>query len=134
MKSQWIIIGGISGFLAVAAGAFGAHALAERLEGQPGEWYELAARYHLIHSVLLVAVGALAAQSRTRRAASVSGWCLLSGLLLFSGSLYLMALTGMRWLGAVTPFGGMLLLTGWLAAAWLGTRTHLVRRDSTAHS
>lgn len=97
------------GFLAVACGAFGAHGLKAALEanGQLANW-NTAAHYHLIHSVALLAV-ALHAPLR------VWAWRLfLAGTIIFSGTLYVLAVTGMKWLGAITPIGGVLLLAGWL--------------------
>ena len=98
----------ISGFLAVALGAFGAHALKARLSAEEMQWWETAVLYHLVHAAVLLATG-----DREGRATAAS-WCFASGTLLFSGSLYAMALTGVRGLGAVTPAGGLALLGGWL--------------------
>ncbi|HEY2574250.1 MAG TPA: DUF423 domain-containing protein [Verrucomicrobiaceae bacterium] len=99
----------VTGFLAVALGAFGAHALRETLEKtQHLETWKTAVQYHLAHAVALLAV-ALAGPAWRRTA-----WCWMGGVLLFSGSLYLLAVTGIKWLGAVTPFGGLLLLAGWV--------------------
>lgn len=98
------------GFLGVALGAFGAHGLKDHLAAQPGalDWWEKATFYHLVHTV-----AALAALTWTRRALPVG--LFLAGILVFSGSLYTMALTGQRWLGAITPLGGLALLAGWIS-------------------
>ena len=106
-------ISAIMGFLAVALGAFGAHGLKAMREsnGQLGPW-EKAAHYHLVHAVALVA---LSLSGRLR----VWPWRLwLAGTVIFSGSLYVLALTNVKWLGAITPIGGTLLLAGWLALAF----------------
>lgn len=107
----------MAGFLGVALGAFGAHALKARLSADDLAIFETAVRYHLVHAVALIALAALA-QRIPAGAASVAGWSFSAGILIFSGSLYLLVLTGPRWLGAVTPIGGTALLVGWAALAW----------------
>lgn len=110
-------IGAVAGFLGVALGAFGAHALKARLSAGDLEIFETAVRYHLVHAVALLALAALANRIPAG-VASLSGWAFSAGILIFSGSLYLLVLTGPRWLGAVTPLGGTALLVGWAALAW----------------
>lgn len=118
----FFVLGAASGFIAVAAGAFGAHALKARLTPELLAVFETGARYQMFHALALLA----AAWAVTRwpgRAAPASGWCFVAGTVLFSGSLYVLALTGVRGFGAVTPIGGVLFLAGWLllaAAAWRG--------------
>jgi uncharacterized membrane protein YgdD (TMEM256/DUF423 family) len=112
----FILIGSILGFLGVAAGAFGAHALKSRLSPDLLAVFETGARYQLIHAVALLAVAALMTQLSSG-AVRASGWLFISGSLIFSGSLYALALSGVRILGAVTPVGGLLLLAGWIALA-----------------
>jgi len=112
MPAAALRISAILGFHAVALGAFGAHGLHDVLEksGRIATW-ETAAHYHLAHAVLLFVVATL---QPFRRVA----WVLLfAGVLIFSGSLYTLALTNVKWLGAITPFGGLSLLAGWLALA-----------------
>jgi uncharacterized membrane protein YgdD (TMEM256/DUF423 family) len=106
-----------SGFLAVALGAFGAHLLQDRLGPGPMATWQTAQRMHLFHTTALLFV-AWAAARWPGGATAAAGWLFVAGILLFSGSLYLLALTGARWLGAVTPFGGAAFLAGWLAVAW----------------
>ncbi len=101
--------------IGVALGAFGAHALRTRLEPRNLEIYETGVRYQMYHAFALLAVAWLL--SRNVPAASGAGWAFLVGTLLFSGSLYLMALTGWRWLGPVTPLGGAAFLVGWVLLA-----------------
>ena len=103
-----------TGFFAVALGAFGAHGLKETLElhGQTQTW-QTAAHYHLVHAVVLLVVALRPAVSRATF--SLFG----AGILIFSGSLYLLAVTNIRWLGAITPIGGLCLLAGWLALAFV---------------
>jgi len=97
----------ICGFLGVALGAFGAHALKDRLSVEGVEWWKTATLYHLVHAAAMLATG------RSDGRASPATWCFAAGIVLFSGSLYAMALTDARWLGAVTPIGGVALLAGW---------------------
>jgi len=116
------MLGAASGFIAVAAGAFGAHALKTRLTPELLAVFETGARYQMFHALALFAC-AWAAARWPGRLATAAGGCFVAGTLLFSGSLYLLALTGIRGFGAVTPFGGAFFLAGWLllaAAAWRG--------------
>lgn len=122
MDRIFIAMGGLLGFLGVMAGAFGAHALKARLAETPhmAEVFETAVRYQMYHALALVAVGLIIARAPSG-AANAAGWAFLGGIGLFSGSLYVLALTGIHWLGAVTPFGGLGFLGGWVAlalAAW----------------
>ncbi len=104
--------GAVSGLLAVALGAFGAHALKASLAADLLEIYHTGNAYHFYHSFALLAVGFLSLHTGGRSLAA-SGWCFLAGILLFSGSLYLLAVTGIRALGAITPIGGVLFIVGW---------------------
>ena len=111
---NWIVAGSVWGFLGVALGAFGAHGLKGRVDEQALGWWHTAAQYHLVHALAIVAVGLLRAQAGRGDAA---GWAFLVGSVVFSGSLYVMALGGPRWLGAVTPLGGLGMLAGWALLA-----------------
>lgn len=113
--------GAILGFLAVALGAFGAHGLEGRLTADHMATYNTAAHYHLIHALAMIAA-AWAQERGGGRAARLAGWGFGLGTLVFSGSLYLLAITGARWLGAITPLGGVLFLAGWIALAVACTR------------
>lgn len=121
---MWICIGALSGLVAVAAGAFGAHGLKARLAPDLLAVFETGARYQMYHALALVLVGVLALRvSPDAQGLSSLKWAgglFLAGTLLFSGSLYVLALSGQRWLGAVTPLGGLCFLAGWLALAWAG--------------
>jgi uncharacterized membrane protein YgdD (TMEM256/DUF423 family) len=108
-------------FLAVAAGAFGAHGLRGRVSADLLEVFETAARYHVYHAIGLLAV-AWAASRWPGPATTAAGWLFVAGIVLFSGSLYLMTFTGIRWLGAITPLGGAAFLAGWAALAWAALR------------
>ncbi|MFE8596547.1 DUF423 domain-containing protein [Archangium violaceum] len=120
---QWLILGAASAFLSVAAGAFGAHALRARLTPDLLTIFETGARYHMYHSLGLIAIGLLS-QVRPNPLLNGAGWAMTVGILLFSGSLYALALSGVRALGAITPLGGLGFLAGWLLlaiAAWRQT-------------
>ena len=119
-KTFWVL-GCLSGLLAVAAGAFGAHALRARLAPDLLAVFETGARYQMYHALALLAA-AWAAERWASGAAVAAGWAFVAGILVFSGSLYLLALTGTRWLGAVTPLGGAALLAGWALLAWAAWR------------
>ncbi len=101
----------------MAAGAFAAHGLEKTLDERGLALFETAARYQMYHALALVAVGLLIGQGRGGGALGVAGWSFLGGSIVFSGSLYALALTGIKWLGAITPIGGVLFLVGWGALA-----------------
>lgn len=114
-------LGAVSALIAVAAGAFGAHALAGRLPADLLDVWHTAARYQIYHALALLAV-AWATTRWPSAATTAAGWLFIAGTVLFSGSLYLLALTGRRWLGAVTPLGGVAFLIGWGCLAWAAFR------------
>ena len=114
----FFILGSLAGGLAVGLGAFGAHALRDRLTDDLLVTFETGARYHFYHALALLVVAYAVARWPASSSAVVAGWLFLGGILIFSGSLYLLALTGARWLGAVTPIGGMMFIAGWLCLAW----------------
>jgi uncharacterized membrane protein YgdD (TMEM256/DUF423 family) len=116
MNRTFWMLGCTFGFLAVAAGAFGAHALRERLGPEMLAVWETAARYQMYHALALLAV-AMAAARWPGGGWSAAGWLFTAGVVVFSGSLYVLAFTGIRWLGAITPLGGLCLLGGWIALA-----------------
>jgi uncharacterized membrane protein YgdD (TMEM256/DUF423 family) len=114
-----ITIGALSGCLAVAAGAFGAHALRDRLSADMLSVFQTGVTYQMYHALALVGLGILLARFSTDGSVwlSASAWLFVAGTLLFSGSLYALALSGTTWLGAITPLGGLAFLAGWLALA-----------------
>ena len=125
MTLSWLFVGALNGFLSVAAGAFGAHALKARLGPDLLTVFETGARYHMYHALALVAVGLLSALRPGSAGLGLlngAGWAFLVGILLFSGSLYALALTGVRGLGAITPLGGLGFLTGWVLLALAALR------------
>lgn len=110
-------LGALFAMLGVAAGAFGAHWLAPRLPPDLAAVFETAVRYQLVHALALLAVG-WAVTRWPARSTSAAGWLFVLGIVLFSGSLLLLAVTGIRALGIVAPFGGTALLAGWACLAW----------------
>ncbi|HTL12784.1 MAG TPA: DUF423 domain-containing protein, partial [Bdellovibrionota bacterium] len=118
-----LTLGSAAGFLAVALGAFGAHALKGRLDPSALAIYQTAVQYHLIHALVLTALGVWSAARA--QAPAPPHWItgsFAAGILLFSGSLYLLAVTGARWLGAITPLGGICFLVGWAGLLWVGLK------------
>lgn len=112
-----LLLGAILGFFAVLFGAFGAHGLRARISPEMLSVWKTATEYHFYHALALLLVGILARELRAGGLDTAST-LFFAGVLLFSGSLYLMAITGIRWLGAITPIGGLLLLAGWACLAW----------------
>jgi uncharacterized membrane protein YgdD (TMEM256/DUF423 family) len=104
--------------LAVAFGAFGAHALRARLSPDMSAVWQTAVQYHAWHALGLAIVGLFLQQRPAAAGMALAGWLFVAGVVLFSGSLYAMALTGMRSLGAVTPIGGAAFIAGWIVFAW----------------
>lgn len=113
-ENKWLlVIGALMGFISVSAGAFGAHALKQKLSSDMLGIFEIAARYQMYHALAIV-LAAILLTTLQAVSFSCAGWLFFLGTCLFSGSLYAMALTGIRWLGAITPIGGLILLAGWL--------------------
>lgn len=117
MERMFLLTAAVFGLLGVAAGAFGAHLLKNRLSQDLLEVFEVAVRYQMYHALSLLAVGLLASRANSP-ALATAGYAFILGTLVFSGSLYLLVLTGQRWLGAITPLGGTALLVGWAALCW----------------
>ncbi|RXT04890.1 DUF423 domain-containing protein [Ammoniphilus sp. CFH 90114] len=113
----FIIIGAINAFLTVAIGAFGAHGLKGKITDDLLTIYQTGVQYHMFHSLGLIAVGILASKMASTAMLTWSGWAMLIGIILFSGSLYVLSLSGIRVLGAITPFGGVAFLIGWALLA-----------------
>ncbi len=119
--SLWLTLAAINGFLAVAAGAFAAHGLQGRLDAHALQIFETGARYHMYHA-LAIGLAALAIRGDAATPAQAAAGFFLAGIVLFSGSLYVLALTGIRAMAFVTPIGGVAFLIGWIALAWAATR------------
>ena len=119
--NAWLSVAAVNGFLAVAFGAFAAHGLSTRIDAHALQTFETGARYHMYHALAL-GLTALAMRGAAAPLANWSAWFFLVGIVLFSGSLYLLALTGIRTFGIVTPFGGLSFLIGWALLAWAATK------------
>lgn len=118
MVRTWVLIGALLGLTGVALGAFGAHGLDERLQANGrADTFETAVRYHLIHAVALIAVGALAFNTPST-AIQLAGLLMTVGTLIFSGALYILAIFDVRIMGAIAPIGGALMIAGWGALGW----------------
>ncbi|MFW5969652.1 MAG: DUF423 domain-containing protein [Halofilum sp. (in: g-proteobacteria)] len=127
---RWAFIAaGLSGLLAVALGAFGAHALRDILDADMRAVFDTAGRYHFFHTLalLLAALAPVAGLPRRVLVVACAAW--IAGIIVFSGSLYLLAVTGFGWLGAITPVGGVAFLLGWVAIAVGGWRAAASGRD-----
>jgi uncharacterized membrane protein YgdD (TMEM256/DUF423 family) len=120
MKRLFFVLASISGGLAVILGAFGAHTLKGRIEPELLVAFETGVRYHLYHAVALLAVARVRLSGA--RLQTAAAWLFLAGMALFSGSLYMLSLTGVRWLGGITPLGGLAFISGWLCLALAGWR------------
>lgn len=121
MDRLFFILGSISAGLGVALGAFGAHGLKDRLSSDALSTYETAARYQMVHALALLAVAFAITRWPDSNLPQIAGWLFVAGTILFSGSLYLLSLTDVRWLGAIAPLGGAAFIAGWLClalAAW----------------
>lgn len=117
MDRIFFVIGSVSGLIGVGLGAFAAHALKARMDASLLATFEVGVRYQMYHALALLAV-AWACTRWPSAVVTASGWLFVLGTVLFSGSLYVLSLTGARWLGAVTPLGGAALLAGWACLAW----------------
>jgi len=117
MNQLFFFIGSLSGGLAVALGAFGAHALKARLTPDLLTTFETGVRYQMYHALAMLAVALAMPRVPATSLLSAAGWLFVLGTLLFSGSLYLLCLTEKRWSGAVTPFGGLAFIAGWVCLA-----------------
>lgn len=117
MERRFVFLAGLAGGLAVILGAFGAHGLRGRLDLAHLEVFEVGVRYHMYHALALLGLAAFLSRRPAERLLHVAGWLFLAGMVLFSGSLYLLALTGIPALGVITPVGGLAFIGGWLSMA-----------------
>lgn len=123
MHKLFLIIGSLAMVLAVTLGAFGAHGLKKALTGEMLTIFKTGVTYHFYHAFGLLIVGVMARYLPDSTLLSWSGWLMVAGILIFSGSLYLLSISGIRWLGAITPIGGLCFIISWIlfaAAVWKG--------------
>ena len=113
----WLRIAAVLGALGVTLGAFGAHGLKAKLDPYSLDIYHTAVTYQMYHVLALLAVGLLDVVGRGGTALNLAGWSFTVGILIFSGTLYALSVTGIKWLGAFTPIGGLFLILGWIALA-----------------
>ena len=118
MNNLFLVLAGVNGFLAVALGAFAAHGLKSMLGPDLLATFQTGVQYHMYHTLALLAIGILALHFPSQSGLRIAGYLFLAGILIFSGSLYVLALSGIRWLGAITPIGGVAFLAGWAMLAW----------------
>jgi uncharacterized membrane protein YgdD (TMEM256/DUF423 family) len=121
MDRLFFILGSLMAFLAVALGAFAAHGLRTRLSQDLFAIFEVGVRYHMYHALGLLGV-AWACSRWPDSGAQWAGWAFVVGIVVFSGSLYLLSITGIRWLGAITPIGGVAFLIGWILLVWAAVK------------
>jgi uncharacterized membrane protein YgdD (TMEM256/DUF423 family) len=117
MDRMFLLIGAVAGFLGVGLGAFGAHGLRARVSPEMLAVFETGVRYQMYHALALGLMAAVVPRLASRRLVMAAGWCFAAGIVLFSGSLYLLATTGLTLLGAITPLGGAAFLAGWACLA-----------------
>lgn len=117
MLKLFIIIGSINMFLAVGLGAFGAHGLQGKLTERMFEIYQTGVQYHMIHAIGILIIAAVADRFGNPAMLSWAGWAMFIGIIFFSGSLYILSISGVKILGAITPIGGVFFLVGWLLLA-----------------
>lgn len=117
MHKHFLTASALAAFFAVALGAFAAHGLKSRVDEHMLEVFQTGVRYHFFHALGLGLIALIAKQYPASRSLCWSGWLMVAGIVVFSGSLYVLALSGLRWLGMVTPFGGLAFLAAWLLLA-----------------
>lgn len=122
MERVFFVLGALSAFIGVAAGAFGAHGLKSQMSSEMLSVFEVGVRYQMYHAFALIVVAWLEAKWPTSLV-TTGGWLFVTGTILFSGSLYLLSISGVRWLGVITPFGGLAFLAGWVCLAWSAWRS-----------
>lgn len=131
MQRRFFALGALYGFLGVALGAFGAHALKSTLSNEAAAIYHTAVEYHLVHALALLFAASRLKAPNASTAAAIAAWGFAMGVPLFSGSLYALALTGWRTLGIVTPFGGLAFLIAWAGLAYDGWRNQAADQVSS---
>jgi len=123
VENLFFALGSLSGGIAVALGAFGAHALADRLSAKDLQTFETSVRYQFYHAFALLAVAYAINRWPNSNLPAIAGWLFVAGTVIFSGSLYTLVGTGLRWLGAITPIGGVAFIAGWILLAVVAWRS-----------
>ena len=123
MQNFFLVAAGVNGFIAVALGAFAAHALKNMLSPDLLATFQTGVQYHMVHALALFGIGLLTLSFPNQTLLKAAGYLFLLGIVLFSGSLYVLALSGIRWLGAITPLGGVAFLAAWALLAWSMARS-----------
>lgn len=118
MQNIFLVLASLNGFIAVALGAFAAHGLKNMLSPELLNTFQTGVQYHMYHALALLGVGLLTLHYPNNPMLKASGYLFLAGIVVFSGSLYVLALSGIRWLGAITPLGGVAFLAAWALLAW----------------
>jgi len=118
MTKLFIMLAGINGFVAVSLGAFAAHILRDRLSPELLNTFQTGVQSHMYHTLALFGIGLLAVNYPTSTLLKYSGYLFLLGIILFSGSLYVLSISGIKWLGAITPVGGICFLAAWAGLFW----------------
>ena len=122
MSKLIIILAGINGFLAVSIGAFAAHVLRDRLSPVLLNTFQTGVQYHMYHALGLFGIGLLMLNFPISSLLRISAYLMIAGIVLFSGSLYLLSITGTKWSGAITPLGGLCFLTAWVLIVWFAAK------------
>lgn len=122
MSKVIIMLAGINGFLAVSLGAFAAHGLRERLSPELLNTFQTGVQYHMYHALAMFGIGVMMMNFPATNLLRISAYLMLAGIVLFSGSLYLLSITGIRWLGAITPLGGVCFLAAWALLVWFASK------------
>lgn len=125
MSNLIIMLAGVNGFLAVTLGAFAAHMLRDRLSPELLHTFQTGVQYHMYHALAMFGIGLLMINFPTANLLRISAYLMLAGIVLFSGSLYLLSFTGIRWLGAITPLGGLCFLVAWALIVWFAAKQQL---------
>jgi uncharacterized membrane protein YgdD (TMEM256/DUF423 family) len=122
MNKLIIILAAVNGFLAVSIGAFAAHMLRDKLSPELLNTFQTGVQYHMYHALGLFGIGLMMLNFPASNLLRISAYLMMAGIVLFSGSLYLLSITGIRWLGAITPLGGLCFLTAWALIVWFATK------------
>lgn len=118
MQKFFLLAGSIAMALAVALGAFGAHGLKNMLTDEMLDIFETGVKYHFYHAIGLLVIGLVAQHMSESLLLQWAGWMMIAGILIFSGSLYILSIAGIRWMGAITPIGGVCFIISWILLAW----------------